>query len=124
MVMGSPPWRTISRSISAMSSFSRTPTLAWAISTSMALPMMSADFFYPILRQAPPFDFIGAAHHGRDLAFERQHGADLGLCAADLRHVARVAPELVPVTFVGQTDERVETGRAHCLAEKIPATVS
>ncbi len=60
-----------------------------------------ADIFHPILGQAPPFDLVGAAHHGRNIAFTRQHSADFGLRAADLGHVARVSAELIPVSFVG-----------------------
>ena len=77
------------------------------------------NVFHPILRQPPPFDFVGAAHDRGDIAFERQHRADFGLGAADLGDVARVGAELVPMAFVGQADERVQVGLAHfaCAAD-------
>ena len=83
-----------------------------------------ADVFDPVLRQTPPLDFVGAAHDGRDIAFERQHRADFSLGAADLGDVAGVGAELVPMAFVRQADERMQAGLAHVPAQQSPAAVS
>ena len=76
------------------------------------------------MRQAPPFDFIGAADDCGDIAFERQDRADFGLRAADLRDVARIGAELIPMALVGQADERVEIRAASFPAQQIPAPVA
>ena len=56
---------------------------------------------YPFLRQAPPFDFVFAAHDRGDVGFEGHHATDFSLSAADLGDVPRVAAELVPVALWG-----------------------
>lgn len=77
----------------------------------------------PILRQRPPFDFIGAANNRRNFTFQREDGADFRLGAADLRDVSGIGAELIPMSFVREADESVKTATLHLLAEPAPAAI-
>jgi hypothetical protein len=50
--------------------------------------------------------------------------ADLYLESADLRQIARVGAELVPVALVRQGDQRIEIRLLHLAANKTVAAVS
>src|SRR5262249_40256398 len=82
------------------------------------------EIFHPILREAPPLDLVRAAHARGRLAFQREDCGAFRLESADLREVADVGAELVPMALVRQADHGVEIGLSHLRTHRRPAAVA
>jgi hypothetical protein len=75
----------------------------------------------PVLRDAPPLDFIAAAHKGGYLAGNRKHHGDFGLVATDMSQIANIGLKLVPMALVRKTNDGIELRLSHELAHSPPA---